>query len=103
MDLKRTDLIQQLVERHGYTKAAATSIVDDFTESILYNLENGNTVSLHGFGCFDLLERKERRCPNPQTGETVTVPAHYIPRFYPWRAMRRAVKVWEDNTKRGLA
>ena len=39
MDIKRVDLIQQLVDKHGYTKKAATSIVDDFTDIILYNLE----------------------------------------------------------------
>lgn len=41
-------------------------------------------------------------CPNPQTGEKVDVPAHWIPRFYPGNGMRRVVKLWEDNTKRGL-
>lgn len=102
MDIKRNDLIQQLVDKYGYTKKAATSIVDDFTSIILYNLGEGNTVSIRNFGCFDILERKERSCPNPQTGEKVIVPAHWVPRFYPGNQMRRVVKVWEDNTKRGL-
>lgn len=102
MDVKRMDLIQQLVEKHGYTKKAATSIVDDFTSLIIENLEDGNTISIQNFGCFDILERKARSCPNPQTGERVDVPAHWIPRFYPGKKMRLAVKLWEDNTKRGL-
>lgn len=102
MDIKRVDLIQQLVDKHGYTKKAATSIVDDFTDIILYNLGNGDTVSIHNFGCFDILERKARSCPNPQTGEKVDVPAHWIPRFYPGNKMRLAVKLWEDSTKRRL-
>lgn len=102
MDIKRVDLIQQLVDKHGYTKKAAASIVDDFTDIILYNLGNGDTVSIHNFGCFDILERKARSCPNPQTGEKVNVPAHWIPRFYPGNKMRLAVKLWEDSTKRGL-
>lgn len=102
MDIKRVDLIQQLVDKRGYTKKAATSIVDDFTDIILYNLGNGDTVSIHNFGCFDILERKARSCPNPQTGEKVDVPAHWIPRFYPGNKMRLAVKLWEDSTKRGL-
>ena len=80
MDIKRVDLIQQLVDKHGYTKKAATSIVDDFTDIILYNLGNGDTVSIHNFD----------------------VPAHWIPRFYPGNKMRLAVKLWEDSTKRGL-
>lgn len=102
MDIKRNDLIQQLVDRYGYTKKAATMLVDDFVNIILENLGEGNTVSIRNFGCFDILERKERSCPNPQTGERVIVPAHWIPRFYPGIQMRRMVKTWEDNTKRGL-
>ena len=102
MDIKRVDFIQQLVDKHGYTKKAATRIVDDFTDIILYNLGNGDTVSIHNFGCFDILERKARSCPNPQTGEKVDVPAHWIPRFYPGNKMRLAVKLWEVSTKRGL-
>ena len=102
MDIKRVDLIQQLMDKHGYTKKAATNIVDDFTDIILDNLGEGNTVSIHNFGCFDILERKARSCPNPQTGETVKVPAHWIPRFYPGNRMRVAVKLWEDSVKRGL-
>lgn len=103
MDVKRADLIQQLVDNYSYTKKAATSIVDDFTSLIIDNLKEGNTVSIHNFGCFDLLERKARSCPNPRTGERVEIPAHWIPRFYPGNKMRLAVKMWEDNSKRGLA
>lgn len=103
MNIKRADLIKQLMDRYGYTKKAATCLVDDFIDIILLNLKEGNTVSLRNFGCFDILERKQRSCPNPQTGERVVVPAHWIPRFYPSNKMRVVVKEWEDNTKRGLA
>lgn len=101
MNVKRKDLIQQLVGK-GYTKKAATSIVDDFVEVILENLGNGNAVSIRNFGRFNVLERKARSCPNPQTGERICVPAHWIPRFYPGNGMRRVVKMWEDDVKRGL-
>ena len=102
MDIKRVDLIQQLLDKLGYTKKAAKSIIDYFNNIILYNLGKKYTVSIHNFGCFDILARKARSCPNPQTGEKVDVPAHWIPRFYPGNKMRLAVKLWEDSTKRGL-
>ena len=103
MNIKRNDLIQQLVNKYRYTKKAATDIVDDFTDIVLENLREGNTISLRGFGCFDILERKARSCPNPQTGEKVEVPAHWIPRFYPGNKMRLAVKMWEDDTNKGMS
>lgn len=101
MDLKRVDLIQQLVSEYAYTKQSATDIVDGFTKLVIDNMRRGNTITIHNFGCFDMLERAERRCPNPATGEPMVVPAHWIPRFYPGRAMRNAVKLWEDDEKRG--
>lgn len=102
MNIKRNDLIEQLSREYGYTKKAASSIVDDFVTVVLDNLSEGNTVSIRNFGCFDILERKARSCPNPQTGETIEIPAHWIPRFYPGNKMRLVVKMWEDNTKRGI-
>ena len=103
MTINRSDLIKQLTEKFNYTKKAATTLVDDFTEIILDNMEMGNTVNIYGFGIFDILERAARSCPNPQTGERVEVPKHWIPRFYPGGRMRRAVKIWEDNNARGLS
>ena len=103
MKIKRADLIHQLADEYGYTKKKAANIVDDFTSLIINNLEQGNSVLVRNLGCFDLLVRKERSCPNPVTGEKVIIPEHYIPRFYPSNRMRIAVKKWEDNVKRGLA
>lgn len=103
MKLKRANLIRQLADNYGYSKKAAADVVDIFTEVIINNLEQGNSIHVRNLGCFDLLVRQERSCPNPATGERVVIPAHYIPRFYPSNRMRVAVKKWEDNVKRGLA
>ena len=102
MNIKRADLIQQLMDKHHYTKKGATELIDDFTEIILENLRQGNSVSIRNFGCFDILERAARRCPDPQTREMIDVPAHWIPRFYPSDKMRIKVKEWEDSSKRGI-
>lgn len=102
MDINRVELINQLVEKNNYTKKAATSLVDDFVDIIMDNLRNGNSVTLRGFGRFAIQDRAARACPNPKTGEMMPVPARKIPRFYPGTTMRMAVKLWEDDSKRGL-
>lgn len=102
MNVKREDLIKQLRESYGYTKKDAVRIIKDFTDLILTNLKEGNTISLHGFGCFDMVERKARLCPNRQEGGSRLIPTHYVPRFFPGKGMRLMVKIWEDNQKRGL-
>lgn len=102
VNVNRDKLIQQLVDRHCYTKKAAGALIDDFTDIIIYNLRNGDTVSLYGFGNFDIINRKARSCPNPQTGERVHIPEHFIPHFHPGKRMKLAVKMWEDDVNRGL-
>ena len=99
--MKRQDLIQQLGERYGYTKKDAVQLIDDFCEIVIENLRNGNSVSIHTFGCFDVLERKEHSLVDLQ-GERKIVPAHWVPRFYPGNRMRLVVKMWEDDRNRGL-
>lgn len=99
----KPEFIKQLVTEYGYTKSAASMFVDDFWSLIQENIENGRSVFFYGYGCFDLLERKERRTRNPQNSkEIIVIPAHYVPRFYPGDSLRRAVKIWEDNERRGL-
>lgn len=100
--MKREDLIHQLVEKHNYTKEAAKQVIDDFTAIVIDNMREGNTVSIYGFGVFDMVERKERSCPNPITGETIVIPMHWTPKFYPGNRMKAAVKIWEDNEIRGI-
>lgn len=102
MTVYKQDFIDQLMKEHNYTKSSATSVVDDFWDLIVKNLENGNAVFFYGLGCFDIVERKARSCPNPQTKERCEIPAHWVPRFYPGNTIKRAVKKWADNEKRGL-
>lgn len=100
MLINRKEFIQQLVDKHGYTKKSASALVDDFIDMIIENNEKGNAVSFHGFGRFDIIERKARSCPNPQTGERCEVPAHWVPRFYPGNHMRFAVSKWAASRDR---
>lgn len=101
MNITRPMLIEQLAEKHHYSKKSAAMLIDDFTDVILDNMRNGNSVTIRNFGCFDMLERKEHPGRHPMTGETVVIPKHWIPRFYPAEKMRKMVKLWEDDTKRG--
>ncbi len=103
MNVYKKDFVNQLMEKYHYTKSSATSLVDDFLNVVEDNMEKGNAIFFYGFGCFDMIERRARSTVNPQTKERCPVPAHWVPRFYPGRRLRRAVKKWEDNEKRGLS
>jgi nucleoid DNA-binding protein len=103
MTVKKDDFIDQLKEKYGYTKKDGAEIIEDVFDLILDNLENGNSVSIIGFGCFDLHRRAARSCPNPAGKDMCFIPEHWVPRFRPGKVMRRAVKIYNDNVERGLA
>lgn len=101
MIIKKPALVEQLMKEYGYTRKSATSLVDDFTDVVMYNLRNGNEVALYGFGRFILNDRKARRCPNPATGKLMDIPSHWVPKFIPGRSMRFAVSMYNNDMAKG--
>jgi len=55
-------------------------------------LARGEKVTLVGFGTFQIMERKARKGRNPQTGQTIQIPARKILKSRPGKALREAVK-----------
>lgn len=105
-ELKRTrkDLTTPEINKmcQLYTKPETAIITEAFQDTILRLLENGHTISMYGFGIFDMAKLPERWCPDPQTGEKCIIKEHWVPRFYPGKRMKVAVKKWEDNKRRGI-
>ena len=54
-------------------------------------LEKGDSVSLKGFGTFEVRSRSERTGRNPRTGETLVIPASKVPAFKVSSALKKAV------------
>ena len=74
------------------TKKDAQAAVDCVFSSISNALENGDSVSLIGFGSFKVADRKARQGRNPQTGEEMYIPASKVPKFSAGKALKDAVK-----------
>lgn len=68
-------------------KLALKAVLDFITES----LEDGDTVQIMGFGSFSVTERASRTGRNPQTGETIEIPARNSVKFKPGSNLRQAV------------
>ena len=65
--MNKGDLVNE-VSKVVKTKKDAQEVVDCVLSSITKALENGESVSLIGFGTFKVAERKARKGRNPQTG-----------------------------------
>ena len=74
------------------TKKDAQAAVDCVISSITKALENGDSVSLIGFGTFKVADRKARQGRNPQTGEEIHIAASKVPKSVAGKALKDAVK-----------
>lgn len=89
--LKRNDIIERIAS-NGYTKKDAGIILDDVIKIITEALVEGESVQIHGFGTFDVKERKEHETVDFQTKERIVIPAYKSPKFTAGNLLKRAVK-----------
>ena len=73
--MSKTDLIEFVAEKAELSKAAAGRAVDAFMEGVTKGLVKEGKVSLVGFLTLEKKKRAARNARNPQTGETVEIPA----------------------------
>jgi nucleoid DNA-binding protein len=89
--MNKTDLINEVAAVIG-TQKQAKEAVDCVLNSITDALAQNDNVQISGFGSFKVSERKARTGRNPQTGETIQIPAGKVPRFVAGKALKDAVK-----------
>jgi len=90
--MNKAQLIEEVSDKIGLTKKETGNVVDAVTETITDTLSKGEKVTLVGFGTFQVMERKARTGRNPQTGETIQIPAKKVPKFVPGKGLREKVK-----------
>jgi DNA-binding protein HU-beta len=89
--MNKTDLINEVAAVVG-TQKLAKEAVDCVLKSITEALAKNDAIQISGFGSFKISERKARTGRNPQTGETIQIPAGRVPRFIAGKALKDAVK-----------
>jgi DNA-binding protein HU-beta len=92
MFMTKAELIEAVAAGADISKAAAARAVDSFTGAITKSLKKGQKVTLVGFGTFSVSKRKARKGRNPQTGETIKIPAAKLPKFTAGKALKDAIK-----------
>lgn len=86
--MSKAELVEQIAEQTGMTKAEAERAVNSFINVVTSTLKGGEDVTLVGFGTFTTSERAERQGRNPQTGETITIAARKVVKFKPGKALK---------------
>ncbi len=79
--MNKSDLIEQMSQDSGITKAAAKKALESFLGNVEKSLKKGNRVSLVGFGSWSVSKRAAREGRNPQTGKTIQIKAKNVVKF----------------------
>ena len=74
------------------SKAQAQRAVDAVFAAITKSLSRGEDVTVTGFGTFRTAKFAARTGRNPQTGESIQIPASVRPKFKAGKSLKEAVK-----------
>ena len=79
--MNRKELIDALAAKTESTKADAERSVAALLEIISGTLKKGDSLTLVGFGTFEVRKRAARIGRNPKTGEELKIKAAKVPAF----------------------
>ena len=89
--MNKADFVAAVAEAAELSKTDAANAVDAVISVITKSLKKGDTVTLVGFGTFQVRERAARQGRNPKTGETIKIKKSKNPSFKAGKALKDAV------------
>jgi DNA-binding protein HU-beta len=89
--MNKSDLVGEIAEATGYTRAEAMRLIDLVFGGIRGALVRGDEVSITGFGIFRCTQRPAGEGHNPRTGEPIQIAAVRSAKLRPAKALREAL------------
>ena len=89
--MKKSELATLIAAKLSIPRTTADASVTAVFEAIGGALENGESVSIAGFGTFSVKDRAAREGRNPRTGEAITIAASKVPSFKAGKGLRDAM------------
>ena len=89
--MTKKELINALASSTGAPRVDAERALAGLLEVITDTLKKGDSLTLPGFGTFEVRDRAARTGRNPKTGEELKIAASRVPAFKPGAALKAAV------------
>lgn len=89
--MNKNELIAQVAEQAGMSKADAGRAVDATFDVIAASLKSGDEVKIIGFGNFSVAKRAASQGRNPRTGESIKIAASKTPKFKAGKGLKDSV------------
>ena len=90
--MTKSELIESIIKKQIHLPAKdIDSAIKAIIEQMSQALAEGKRIEIRGFGSFSLHFRPSRVGRNPKNGETVILPAKYVPHFKAGKELRDRV------------
>lgn len=89
--MTKAEVAARLAEKTGISQKQSVEALEVFLNCIKQSLQNGDKVSLVGFGTFYIKEREARNGRNPRTGSNIQIPKKRVAAFKPGKSFRELV------------
>ena len=90
--MNKADLINHVAKETKLSKADCERAINSVFKGITNSLKRGQEARFTGFGSFCVAKRAARNGRNPQTGQTIRIPAKKTPKFRPGKELKLAVE-----------
>jgi DNA-binding protein HU-beta len=92
--MNKSELIDVIASEANLSKVQAQDALHSVLSAITATLSkgDGSKVTLTGFGTFTAKLRAARDGRNPQTGESIKIPASVVPTFKAGKELKDAIK-----------
>lgn len=90
--MNKAELITKIAEKANLSKKEAAAALAALTATITDTLKDGESLTLVGFGTFEVKTRAARTGKNPRTGEAIQIAESKIPTFKPGKGLKSAVE-----------
>lgn len=75
MAKNRSELVAEVAEKAGTTQAAVNGVLDALFQTFEASVSQGEKITIPGWMSIERTDRAARQGRNPQTGETIEIPA----------------------------
>lgn len=90
--MNNKDFIAQLAAKTQYKQADTQRMVTAFVNALADTFQEGNNVTVQGFGTFEIKKKMERIVVNPSNQKRMLVPPKLVLSFKPSNS-------WKDKLK----
>ena len=90
--MNKSELIHSLSSETAFSKKDVSRVLVAFERIVKTTLQQGQKVSITGFGAFWVSHRPARKGINPATKERISLPEINVARFKPGKGLKELVR-----------